>query len=69
MRHYPQIRRNSLAVQWLGHFHCRGPGFDPWFGTQDPQALRHGQKKQGSKQIKKGKHLFCLVEKEGKECL
>ena len=22
----------SLVVQWLGlrHFHCQGPGFDPW---------------------------------------
>ena len=29
----------SLAVQWVGRsFHCRGLGFHPWSGNQDPKS-------------------------------
>ena len=26
-------------------FHCRGPGFDPWSGNEDPTSCAAGQKK------------------------
>ena len=27
------------------HSHCRGPGFNPWWGTQIPQGTRCNQRK------------------------
>ena len=27
------------------YFHCRGPGFDPWLGNQDPASFNMWQKK------------------------
>ena len=37
------MSRTSLATQWLGlHcFHCRGPGFNPGWGTRILQAAQH----------------------------
>ena len=42
---------NSLAVQWLGLciLTTKGPGLTPGWGTKIPQASRHGQQNQRSK--------------------
>ena len=36
------------------HFHCRGPGFDPWLGMKIPQAAQRGQKKKS----RRGRNLW-----------
>ena len=43
------------------HFHCRGPGFNPGWGTKIPQAVRHGQKKQKQKQKQKNHHFHLFI--------
>ena len=40
------------------HFHCGGPGFDPWSGNKNPTSREAGQKK------KKKNHPGCSVENE-----
>ena len=37
--------KKSYLREFLGvHFHCQGPGFNPWWTTKILQALLHGQK-------------------------
>ena len=34
------------------HFHCRGQGFDPWSGNEDPACHAVGQKKKTTKKTR-----------------
>ena len=51
------------------HFHCRGHGFDPWSGNQDPpHALLHGKKKKKpTHQIKKKINALYAPYKERRQ--
>ena len=43
------------------HFHCCGPGFNPWlgnWGTEMPQATWHGQKKNKKKKTRALRDLW-----------
>ena len=39
-------------VRRTWHFHCRGPEFYPWSGTEIPQARLHSRKGEPEKQGK-----------------
>lgn len=41
---------SSVVRTW--HFHCRGPEFYPWSGTEIPQARLHSRKGEPEKQGK-----------------
>ena len=42
-----ELGGTSMAVQQLRlqRFHCRGRGFDPWWGNKHPQVKQLGHKK------------------------
>ena len=42
----PQEFPRDLVVR-TPHFHCQGPGFSAWLGSQDPTNLTGWQKKKG----------------------
>ena len=60
-----------LGIPWWSmvrtHFHCWGPGFDPWPGTKFPQAAQHGFKKKKEERRKRKTDKKKIVYTTGKQ--
>ena len=59
---------HGVAVVKTVHFHCRGHGFYPWSGNQDPTCFAAWPNKTQIKKKKKSA-LMPRIRKEGREKL